>query len=125
MYALCLIESEDASKRNQALEIANRNFGSLPENLVAQASLGYIRLRLGSVDQAKPALAKAAQSPGTCPEIDFFVASLLKAMNKNEEAKQALDGALKHEGLFLYRTAAKKMLDELSGSELPAPAPNK
>jgi hypothetical protein len=32
---------------------------------------------------------------------------------------------LKHDGLFLYRTAAKKMLDELSGSELPAPAPNK
>lgn len=125
MYALCLLESDDNSKRNLALEIANRNIQARPDNIVAQASLGYIRLRLVSVEQAKPALAQAAQNPGTSPEIDFFVASLLQKMNKNPEAKQLLEGALKHQGLFLYRLAAKKMLSELESSELPAPSTDK
>lgn len=121
MYALCLIENEDIAKRNQALEIANRNYKALPDNLIAQSALGYIRLRLGSVDQAKPAMAAAAQNTGRFPDIDFFVASLLKEMNQNEEAKRVLENALKFEGLFLYRLPAKKLLNKLSASELPEP----
>ena len=101
--------------------IGLQNYKALPDNLVAQSALGYIRLRLGSVDQAKPAMAGAAQNTGRFPDIDFFVASLLKEMNQNDEAKQVLENALKFEGLFLYRLPAKKLLTELSASELPEP----
>ena len=121
MYALCLAESKDETKRKLALEFAKRNSRALPENLVAQSSLGYILLRSGNTEAAKSALIRAAQSTGTSPEVNFFIASLLKELKQNDEAKSMVEKALQHEGLFLYRQSAKMLLAELSGSELPAP----
>lgn len=120
MYALSLIESSDQEKRKLALQIANRNFRSLPDNVVAQAALGYIQLRLGDLEQAKSALGRALQSKTASPEIRFFGAAALREMNQSENAQTVLKQALAHQGLFLYRSAAKKMLAELS-ADLPAP----
>lgn len=120
MYALSLIESSDASKRALALEIANRNFRSLPDNVVAQAALGYIQLRSGDLQQAKSAVGRALQTNAVSPEIRYFGASVLREMKQTSDAKTLLEQALAHQGIFLYRVAAKKMLEELNG-ELPAP----
>lgn len=123
MHALSLIESKDEKKRQKALEIAIKNYQSLPNNLVAQASLGYIQLRLGNLEQAKVALAKGAKSQrGLSPEIDFFVASVLKAMKEDQKARGVLEIALRHKGFFLYRATAQKMLDELGGPLPKQPA---
>ncbi|MFK7767491.1 MAG: tetratricopeptide repeat protein [Mariniblastus sp.] len=121
MYALCLSESPDEAKRKQALNLALRNFRSLPNNLVAQSSLGYIQLRMGDPNAAKSALIRAAQTSGTSPEVDYFVASLLKELKETDKAKEIITKALQHKGLFLYRQSAKKMLAELGSSELPTP----
>ncbi len=140
MYALALIESADEAKRQLALEIALRNYRALPNNLIAQAALGYIQLRLGNVEQAKAALARGAQSKrGVSPEIDFYVAAVLKELKEDIKARGVLEIALKHDGFFLYRGPAKKMLNDLGGplppgtnpdqstqdSELPTPTDDK
>ncbi len=122
MYALSLIESDNSEKQQLAREIAMRNFRALPDNKVAQAALGYIELKLGQVDQAKSILARVAQIPGSAPEIDYFFAMLLAKLGETEKAKMVLEAALKHEGIFLYRSSAKQLLNELGTTEsLPEP----
>ncbi len=124
MYALSLIESNEPEKRVRALEIANRNFRALPENVVAQAVLGYIQLRLGDLEQAKSAIGRALQANSASPEIGFFGASVLREMKQIKDARTILDQALNHKGIFLYRSAANRMLTELN-EELPAPTSDK
>ena len=114
MYALCLIESDDPEKRKLALEIANRNFRALPDNIVAQAAHGYVLLREGKMEQAKTIIGRAMQQQNTSPEIRFFAASVLNEMKEGEKSKTSLEQALKYRGLFLYRSRAKKMLQEVS-----------
>lgn len=117
MYILSLIESTDEAKQKKALDLAIQSYRKLPDNIVAQAALGYVQLRLGNLEQAKIALARGAQAKrGASPEIDFFVASVLKEMGEPEKARGVLDISLKHDGFYLYRSAAKKMLEELGGS---------
>lgn len=124
MYVLCLIESEDKSKHTQAKNMAIANFRALPNNLVAQATLGYIHLKMGELEQAKSVLARAAQSRGTSPEIDYFLGSLLVKMDRKDDAKTTLRGALLFDGFFLYRSRAERLLAELNKADLPFPAVN-
>lgn len=121
MYALCLTESNNQDKYNKALGIATRNLQAMPNNRVAIASLGYIQMRGGDLDQAKLAFAKATQMPGASPEIDYFIGRYLKETGDLPKAKQFVDRALETEGLFLYRSAALKLQKEIESSELPAP----
>ena len=114
MYALCLIESDDPAKRKMALEIANNNLRALPNNVIAQAARGYILLREGKTEQAKTAIGRALQQQNSSPEIRFFAASVLNAMEEKENSIATLEQALKYRGLFLYRARAKKMLQQLS-----------
>ena len=123
MYALCLIESQDEAKRKKALEIAQRNFRALPNNVVSQAALGFIQLRSGDIEQAKSALGRALKTNNASPEIRYFGATVLKAIEQPENAKTVLEAALQHKGLFMYRNAAKKLLAELNASA-PAAAKN-
>lgn len=121
MLALSFIESGDENKRKKSLELALNNFRRAPDNLVTRSALGYIQLRMGNLDQAKVALAVGANAKrGASPEIDFFVASVLKAMKQKEKARSVLEIALRYKGFFLYRSPAKKMLNDLGG---PLPAP--
>jgi predicted transcriptional regulator YheO len=59
------------------------------------------------------------QSNTASPEIRFFGAAVLREMKEYENSKTVLIQALNHKGIFLYRTAAKKMLSELD-AELTA-----
>ena len=124
MLALCMVESSDSEKQKKALEISTRNFRSIPDNLVAQASLGYIHFKLGEFEKAKAFLTTAAKTPGTSPEVEYFVASCLRQFGQKEAAREIVGKALDKKGLFLYRAPAKKLLAELGGSTLPKPAPS-
>ena len=123
MYALSLVESDDPKKQRLAREIATRNFRALPDNIVAQAALGYIQLKLGETDQARTMLTQAARTPGTAPELDYFLASLLVKMGDEQQAKLVIEPALKNKGLFLYRSASERLLRELNkkAEDLPEP----
>ena len=125
MYALSLIESKDENKRKLAEQIAIKNAQSLPDNLVAQAALGYIELKLGRVEEARTLIGRVAQTPGAAPEISYFVASLLNTLGETQEAKKIVDSSLKHKGIFLYRKAAEQLSRELAKSTGSLPAPGK
>ena len=125
MVALSMIESPDENKRKDALKVAENTFRLAPNNLVTRSALGYIYLRLGDLEKAKAALAVGASSKrGASPEIDFFVASVLKAMDQKKNARQVLDVAIRHKGFFLYRSPAKKLLNDLGGPLPTPPAQN-
>lgn len=121
LFALCLIESNSDEKKQRALDIANRNFRGLPNNMIAQATLGYIQLRLGETESATSALGRALQGGKTPPEINFFGAALLLELGQAEKAKKVLEGLMQTKGIFLYRRAARKMLSDIT-SGLPEPA---
>ena len=125
MYALSLIESKDENKRALAEKIAIKNAQSLPDNLVAQAALGYIELKLGRIEQARTLLSRVAQAPSAAPEISFFVASLLSKLGETQQAKTIVDSSLKHKGIFLYRKAAEQLSAELGKSTGALPTPDK
>ena len=121
MLALSLIESTSESNRKKALEVAVNNYRRAPGNLVSRSALGYIQLRSGELEKAKGALAMGAKAQrGASLEIDFFVASVLNAMNQKDKARLVLDTAVRREGFFLYRSPAKKLLNDLGG---PLPDP--
>jgi tetratricopeptide (TPR) repeat protein len=123
MYALSLIESDKTEKQKLALDIATRSFRALPDNVVAQAALGFIELKMGRTEQAKTILTRAARTAGSAPEIDYFLASLLAKLGETQQAKLVLESAVKHEGIFLYRKPAEQLLKQLSESTGSLPEP--
>jgi tetratricopeptide (TPR) repeat protein len=123
MYVLSLIESKDEEKRKLAKDIATRTFRALPENVIALATLGYVHLKTGDLEQAKTIFGRLALSTGLSPEIDFFLAAYYNAIGEKDKAVGLLETNLKREGMFLYRKPAQQMVDEIkNGSDgLPEP----
>ena len=122
MYALSLVESNDPQKQSKALGIATRNLQALPNNRVAQASLGYVHLRMGDLDKARQLFAQVTQTAGTSPEIDYFVARYLVQAGDPAQAARFLDRALTYPGLFLYRSAAQQLRKTIDVPEQKPPA---
>lgn len=121
MYALALVESKDQTKYDRALGIATRNLRALPNNRIALASLGYIQMRGGNMEGAQQSFNRAAQSNGASPEIDYFFAEYLNKIGNVGGAKQFLERAMNQSGLFLYRSAARRLQKELDAKALPVP----
>lgn len=129
MWALSLVESDDETKQQKALEVALRNFRSSPRNLIAKAALGYIYLKNGQKEMAEDLLTQVARSSGSAPEINFFLACFLADKGLSEKARTTLEAALGHKSFFLYRAPAEQLLaslgegpDESEGlDELPDP----
>lgn len=123
MYVLSLVESKDQEKQKLAREIATRTFRSLPDNRIALATMAYVQLKTGDLEQAKTFFGPLALSSGMSPEIDFFLASYYNANGEADKAVSLLETNLKREGMFLYRKPAQQLLDQLKkGSDgLPAP----
>lgn len=121
MYALCLVESKKQDKMSKALAIASRNLQAMPNNRVAIAALGYIHLQSGNLENAKLAFSKASQLGGNSPEIDYFIACYLHQSGDAPKAQQFIERALGQKGLFLYRSSALKLLEEIKAAELPTP----
>jgi tetratricopeptide (TPR) repeat protein len=123
MYVLSLVESKDGEKQKLAREIATRTYRSLPDNVIALATLGYVQLKTGDLENAKTIFGRLALSNGMSPEIDFFLASYYNSIGEADKAISLLETNLKREGMFLYRKPAQQLLDRLkTGSDgLPEP----
>lgn len=123
MYVLSLIESANEEEKKLAQQIATSTFRALPDNMVALATLGYVQLKSGDLEQAKTIFGKLAINSGLSPEIDFFLASFYEAVGEKDKALPLLEAGVKREGLFLYRKPAQQLLDKLKkGSDsLPTP----
>jgi predicted Zn-dependent protease len=117
VYALCLIESDDPEKQETAKKVSEQVVRRLPKNPLARGALGYVYLKLGEVEQAQRALGQLVLSQNNSPEISYFVANWLKGTGQKEEAAKVLNLALESKSLFLYRSASRKLLQEINTSK--------
>lgn len=121
MLALSLIESGSIENRTKANQLASKNLQANPNNRIALAAAGYIRLQtLGVNPTIQSIFQKIAQTrDGRSPEIDYFLAVFLREAGQNQAAGQILQQGLKYNGLFLYRKQAERLREKLVDSALP------
>ncbi|MEE2826959.1 MAG: tetratricopeptide repeat protein [Planctomycetota bacterium] len=124
MYVLSLAENEDVSKKQLAVQLAQRNLQGLPNNQIAQAALGWSLFKSGNSKDAKTLFARVTRMQRLPPEIAYYVAMILEQEGKRDQAKQLLQSALQSKGLFLYRGQAKQMLERF-GTPPPAEDPGR
>ncbi|MEM7456794.1 MAG: tetratricopeptide repeat protein [Planctomycetota bacterium] len=125
MYALSLIENSDPEKQQLARQLVENNFRAMPDSPITQAAFAWVLYRQGDTQNAMGLLSRATAVRPLAPEIAFFAANLMRDQGRTEEAKEVLRGAIEYDGLYLYRSRAKRLFDELetgATDELPAPA---
>lgn len=117
VYSLCLIESDDPEKQQLARTTSEQIVRRMPQNRLAVAALGYIYLRLGQTEEANKFLQPVAMAPNNSPEISYFVARWLHETGKSTEAAKILEMALETKSLFLYRSASRKLMQEINSAQ--------
>ena len=122
LYVLALLESNDPQKLQQAVTLAQRNYQALPNNQLAAASMGWALLKVGKLDLGQQLLTQASKAGEMLPDTAYFLASMMIDQNRNLQAKVLLDPFLNSKQIFLYRSAAKRLLEEIdNGEDLPDP----
>jgi hypothetical protein len=113
LYTLSLVESNDSEKLSRARQIAQRNYQAASENQIAIAIYGWVLAKSGDVDAGGNYISQAARAANVAPEVRFFLAQVLFDKGKTTEAKLVLEPALEHNGIFLYRAPAKRLMEKL------------
>lgn len=116
--ALVLIERDDLSKRQQALQLAR---GSLQANQnnptngpAAAGTLAWVLYRMGQRDQAAKFFDVAWKNGYRNSEAIYLLAKLQGDQGNFDAVRQLLAGALKSELPFAYREEAQKWNDQLA-----------
>lgn len=117
ILALCLVESDDPEKKKQAMQISQRVASTMTGNTLAVASLAYIYLKNGEVEKSKQLMQRVAMSRQATPEISYFLANWLIENGQPDQAANILKRALNAKGLFLYRSASRKLLTSLEAEK--------
>ncbi len=117
IYALCLIESGDQEKQQQALTISQQVATRLSRNPLAIATLGYVFLKTGNKPAANQIMSRIAANQVGSPEITYLIAQWQYEMGQKDTARQLLEQSVKVNSLFLYRSAAKSMLQKIKAEE--------
>lgn len=128
LWALSLIESGGDQNNQRSLELAQRNVQVQPKNGVSLGILGWVYYRLGDGNQAQNWLNRASQTGVESAELSYFVAKILNDQGQKEESKAFVEQALQQKGIFLYRSAAKQLLQTLNtqgAGDSSLPLPNK
>jgi predicted Zn-dependent protease len=112
VYALCLIESNNAEKQQKAKQISQSIARSMPDNSLAMATLGYIHLKLDEVEESK-ALFSRVKTNSVSPEISYFISHLFYKTGQVEQAEKILTQSTQTKSLFLYRSAAQELLAKI------------
>ena len=114
IYALSLIESKDPKDQQLARQFSGRVVDRMQNNPLALASLGYICLKTGESELAGKLMQTAVMNRPKTPEISFLLANWLIETNQKDQAKLILQEAVDAKGLFLYRSAARRLLATLN-----------
>ena len=115
IYALCLVESDEAEKRKQAQQISEQVASRMANNPLAIASLAYIYLKNGDKQRSQALMARVVTAGNSSPEISWFLANWLAENGQQQQAIEVLEKIVEAKGLFLYRSAARKLLSSLQG----------
>lgn len=114
LWAMALAESDRADHVAQALRQAQANVQRVPNNGVACAILALVYLKQCNLEQAQGWLGRAGQSGQLTPEVGYIFARFLQTVGERARALEFLEGALQHQGFFLYRRAAQRLREALT-----------
>jgi len=118
-YALCLVESEDPQKRELAKSISKQVARRMSNSRLALATYGYILLKTGSGTQSNQLFTRLASSKSQgSPDVAYLMAHWQRALGQKDIASKILDQAVKSNSLFLYRSAAKSLLDKIKSESV-------
>ncbi len=115
--ANALVESADADLRRRALELAELNARSFPDQPESWGTLGWILYRHGRVEEAVRAFGKIPLTNGISADTAYWLARALTTANRQPEArqvvKQVLEPALKSPAVIRFRKDAEALVKEL------------
>ncbi len=114
MLALSLVESEEPTKQELALELAMVNQRQYPRSATAAATVGWIYFRLGRDKEAENVFQQVAATGKLEPASAYFMARFLQQRGESATAITLLNQALSNSGYFMFRAAARELLDSLS-----------
>ena len=117
MLALSLIDSTDPQKQQRALELAQINQRSNPQNAALMATLGWVYFRLGKIKEAEAAFQRVAATGSVPPNSAYFLAQYLASRQRPDVARELLEAAIASRQFFMYRARAEELLAQLN-SEL-------
>jgi len=114
--ALSLAESADADKRRRAVDVAETVARQDSQNGDTLAILAWCYFKNNKLPEAEQAMA-VATSPklGGRLSLDsaYYLAKILAAKSKIEDAHKILKAAKDEKGPFVYRAEARGLFDEL------------
>ena len=123
--ALVLAAQPDEAKRRRAIELAEGNSREFANNPEIAATLGWICLQTGRVDDATKIFKAVANSGRVSPDTAYFMAVLSDKAGKGADAIPALRSAIDSKSPFAYRDDAKKLLEEIEAQAATATATDK
>jgi len=111
--ALALIEQEDESKRQRALEYAEANVEEYPAMAQFASTLGWVFYRLGRLDDAEKALRPAASIAESDLDTAYFIARVSVDRGRKAEARRLLEAAAGSASPAIFRKEAEELLKKL------------
>ena len=112
--ALALAQQGEADKK-QALEYAQMNAQRASNQPEAHATVGWVLYQLGRAAEAEAAFRKALELGQGQPSADlaYYIARISTDRKRYDEARRALDVALRSPRPFVQRLAAEQLAKEL------------
>ena len=117
IYALSLVERNEAEKQKLARQLSGRVAERIPNNPLALASFGYICLKSGDKPLAQKLMQRVAMSRQATPEISYLLANWLVDTGQTKQAIDILKQAVDSKGLFLYRSESRRLLAKLQSQQ--------
>jgi Tfp pilus assembly protein PilF len=114
--AIALVEQtgDDAeAKKRRALGYAQNNVQQYPKSAEAYSTLGWVFYKMRRLEDAEKMLNTAVSSGQMTPDTAYYLARISVDRNKETQAKQLLEGALKSPEPFMYKDEAKALLEQL------------
>jgi len=123
LYALSMAHSTNKEKQDMAVNLARQVAQVRSNNVSAVSSLAYVLMKTNQLDAAKAILAKVAKQPNLNAEVTFILCYLLSETGETQQAIPILQKIVGSQGLFLFRTEAKKLLKLIAQSSGGLPNP--
>ena len=110
--ALVLVESTEEGKRARAQQLSEANVRRFPNQEVTIATAAWIQFKLGSADIADRIFSELASKTPVSPQTGYYIAQLMKARGKEEDAKKILEAIVKQPGNFVQRKSVLEALEK-------------
>lgn len=116
LMALLLIESDNVSDKERALQYAQNNAERLRNNAQASVTRAYVLYELGRKAEAQKSLQEAGRLQ-IQPDSTYLIAKILHAEGQDDKALAALEKVTTQKGgLIIFRNEAEELVAEINKS---------